>query len=187
MNWKGSASSLVTKHSIQLGRVSAAEYFQGAFGQTATLSAIDRIGFSGLSELAQAPRSAEQRPATSRSHYTWKPSYRQAAQLVERRRQIAIAPSRVIKLWPASDFNAWVYGALGGRRRCSELQQVAEMGERRGAFPTYRCFSKPGSRDAASGRRASPSTRRQERPSGATFVLFGQTPSEATCLGYVRH
>jgi hypothetical protein len=41
MNWKGSASSLVTKRRIQLGRVSAAEYFQGAFGQKAAQSAIE--------------------------------------------------------------------------------------------------------------------------------------------------
>jgi len=41
MNWKGSASSLVTKRCIQLGRVSAAEDFQGPFGQKAALSAIE--------------------------------------------------------------------------------------------------------------------------------------------------
>jgi hypothetical protein len=41
MNWKGSASGLVTKRCIRLGRVSAAEYFQGAFGQKAAPSAIE--------------------------------------------------------------------------------------------------------------------------------------------------
>src|SRR6266700_455375 len=41
MNWKGSASSLVTKRCIRIERVSAAEYFQGAFGQKAARSAIE--------------------------------------------------------------------------------------------------------------------------------------------------
>ena len=41
MNWKGPAGSLVTKRCIQIGRVSAVEYLQGAFGQKAAPSAIE--------------------------------------------------------------------------------------------------------------------------------------------------
>jgi hypothetical protein len=48
MNWKGSARSLVTKRCIQLGRVWAAEHFQGAFGQKAALSAIEPEGLFRL-------------------------------------------------------------------------------------------------------------------------------------------
>src|SRR6266700_1138320 len=55
MNWKGSASSLVTKSCIRIERVSAAEYFQGAFGQKAARSAIEPQWLFRLVRIGRSP------------------------------------------------------------------------------------------------------------------------------------
>jgi|SRR5882757_6761105 len=68
MNWKGSASSLVTKRCIQIGRVSPAEYFQGAFGQKTALSAIEPEWLFPLVGIGRGP----QVDALTRSSLVWR-------------------------------------------------------------------------------------------------------------------
>ena len=50
----GTESRRWAEHCIQIGRVSAAEYFQGSFGQKVPQSAIEPYWLSDLSELAPA-------------------------------------------------------------------------------------------------------------------------------------
>jgi len=68
MNWKGSASSLVTKRCIQIGRISPAEYFQGSFGQKTALNAIEPEWLFPLVRIGRGP----QVDALTRSSSVWR-------------------------------------------------------------------------------------------------------------------